>query len=196
MELNACTRCVLDTSVEDIHFDAQGVCNYCHEYDKLAAQTVLRPKEVITKELEELLASIKKQGEKQEYDCIIGLSGGVDSSYLCLLAKQFGLRPLVVHFDNGWNSELAVKNIENIVTRLGFDLHTFVVDWNEFRSLQVAFLKASVIDIELPTDHAMLATLYKLALKNKIRYILSGHNVVSESVLPVNWYFNKRDHIH
>lgn len=189
MELKACTRCVLDTSVEDIHFDAQGVCNYCHEYDKLAAQTVLRPKEVIKKELEELLASIKKQGEKQEYDCIIGLSGGVDSSYLCLLAKQFGLRPLVVHFDNGWNSELAVKNIENIVTRLDYPLHTYVVDWEEFKDLQLAYLKASVVDTEVPTDHLISASLFRIARQKKIKTILSGTNIVTEGIVPKGWNF-------
>jgi N-acetyl sugar amidotransferase len=191
-----CTRCVLDTTDDpSITFNQQSVCSYCQRYD--AEEKVLhKSSEEMQAELASWINRIKVAGKGQRYDCILGISGGVDSTYLAYKAKEFGLRPLLVHFDNGWNSELAVKNIENIVTKLGFDLHTFVIDWNEFRSLQLAFLRASVIDVELPTDHAMLATLYNLALQHKVKYILSGHNIVSELVLPENWYFNKRDHVH
>ncbi len=191
-----CTRCVLDTSDDpSISFNEQGICSYCENYD-VEEKTLLKGPEAMKQELEGSLKRIKEAGKGNKYDCILGISGGVDSTYLAYKAKEFGLRPLLVHFDNGWNSELAVKNIENIVTKLGFDLHTFVIDWDEFRSLQLAFLRASVIDVELPTDHAMLATLYNLALQHKVKYILSGHNIVSELVLPQNWYYNKRDHVH
>jgi N-acetyl sugar amidotransferase len=193
-ESTMCTKCVLDRSVEDIVFDENGVCNYCHEYDKVAAKTVKRPPEVIKREFNALLARIKQQGEKQKYDCVIGLSGGVDSTYLCLLAKRLELRPLIVHFDNGWNSELAVKNIENVVTRLGFDLYTYVINWEEFKDLQLAYLKASVVDIEVPTDSLISASLYKIARKKGIKTILSGTNVVTEAIVPKNWnYMDKTD---
>jgi N-acetyl sugar amidotransferase len=191
-----CARCVLSTADDPyITFDASGVCRYCLQYemDEARLQREGKPSE---QGLQALVSVIRKAGEGQKYDCLIGISGGVDSTYLAWLAKSVGLRPLAVHFDNGWNSELAVMNIENLVSRLGLDLHTLVVDWEEFRDLQLAFLKASVIDIELVTDHAMLATLYKLALQKNIKYILSGHNQVSEAVLPKNWYHDKRDHIH
>jgi tRNA(Ile)-lysidine synthase TilS/MesJ len=119
---------------------------------------------------------MKAHGKGKRYDCILGLSGGTDSSYLAWWAHQQGLRPLVVHMDNGWNSELAVKNIENICTRLGWDLHTHVIDWEEFRELQLAYLRAGVIDIEVLTDHAIYAIIYRLAHKYKIKYTLNGYN--------------------
>jgi len=118
----------------------------------------------------------------------------VDSTYVALMAKRLGLRPLIVHFDNSWNSELATKNIENIISTLGFDLYTLVVDWQEFRDLQRAYLKASVVDIEAITDHAIFGTLYRLAAKHDIKYILSGANVVTEAILPSHWIWNKSDH--
>lgn len=191
-----CKRCVLDNSDDpEIEFDPKGICNHCREYD-VAERHYIRKGELAKRDLDGLIAEIKKAGAGNSYDCILGVSGGVDSSYLALEAKELGLRVLAVHFDNGWNSELAVKNIESALAKLDIDLFTFVVDWDEFKDLQLALLKASVVDIELATDHAMLATLYQIALDKKIRYILSGHNVVSEQVLPKHWYFNKRDHIH
>jgi N-acetyl sugar amidotransferase len=125
----------------------------------------------------------------------MGLSGGVDSSYVAYLCKQYGLRPLAVHFDNGWNSELAVKNIESMVNKCGFDLYTLVVDWEEFKDIQLSYLKASVVDIEVPTDHAITAVLMKLALKHGIKYSISGINVNTEFIMPKSWIFNKGDHI-
>jgi len=144
--------------------------------------------------LQDMMEMIKSEGKGKKYDCITGVSGGVDSTYLSLQAKKFGLRPLIVHFDNGWNSELAVKNIQNIISNLGFNLYTLVVDWNEFRDIQLAYFKASVVDIEAVTDHAIIATLYKLAMENDIKYVLSGSNVVTEAILPKYWIFNKTDH--
>ncbi len=191
-----CTRCVLD-NVDDpqIIMDEAGICNYCRRYEYEEDLHVKKGQDASIA-LDAVVAKIKKAGIGKPYDCILGVSGGVDSTYLAYKAKELGLRVLAVHFDNGWNSELAVKNIEKILSNLDIDLYTYVVDWNEFKDLQLAFLKASVIDIELATDHAMLATLYRLALKKKVKFILSGHNIVTEQILPKHWYFNKRDHIH
>jgi N-acetyl sugar amidotransferase len=192
-EYRTCTNCILDTNDDpQITFDAQGVCNYCIEYYSQSKQTVLPPAER-EKKLNEILAKIKSDGAGKQYDCVIGISGGVDSTYLAYAAKQMGLRPLVVHYDNGWDSELAVKNIENIVQKLGVDLYTYVNDWEEFKDLQLAFLKASVIDIELITDQAIVAVLYKLARKYNISYILAGNNFATEGVLPQSWYHWKID---
>ena len=177
---------MMDTTDPDITFDAEGVSNHYYEYFELAKK-VLPPSDLREQKLQEALKNIKTFGQGRDYDCILGLSGGVDSSYMALLAAKYGLRPLVIHFDNGWNSELAVKNIENIVKRLNFDLETFVIDWEEFRDIQVAFLKASVPNVEVPTDHAIKASLYHIANKRGIRYILSGSNVVTEGILPDSW---------
>jgi N-acetyl sugar amidotransferase len=191
-----CERCILDTNDDPkIGFDERGICSYCNYYDKLAEEFVKTGSEG-DHALESVVNEIKTRGEGKPYDCILGLSGGVDSTYLAYRATQLGLRPLAVHFDNGWNTELAVKNIENIVTKLKLDLYTYVIDWEEFRSLQLAFLKASVVDIEMITDHAIIATLYKLALKKDIPFILSGTNIVTEAILPENWIHRKGDHVH
>jgi N-acetyl sugar amidotransferase len=191
-----CTRCVLDVKDDpSITFDRNGVCSHCTNYDELERQFVKTGEEG-DRQLAAVIQEIKNSSKGKQYDCIIGLSGGVDSTYLAWQCNKFGLNPLAVHFDNGWNSELAVKNIETIVTRLNIDLATYVIDWEEFRNLQLAFLKASVVDIEMITDHAIMATMYKLALKHKINYILSGTNIVTEAILPSNWIHPKDDHIH
>ena len=177
-----------------ITFDANGVSNYYHEYCE-AEKTYVRQGAAGDEALNKLLATIKEKGAGKKYDCITGVSGGVDSTYLSYMAKQWGLNPLVVHFDNGWNSELAVKNIENIISRLGFDLYTLVVDWEEFRDIQLSYFKASVVDIEAITDHAIVATLHKLAHQYGIKYILSGNNIVTEATLPKHWIWTKTDHV-
>ncbi|MEO7534683.1 MAG: N-acetyl sugar amidotransferase [Ferruginibacter sp.] len=190
-----CTNCILDT-VDDpkMSFDEMGVCTHCREYDKLADQYLKTGTEA-----EELMAGtiseINAHGADKKYDCLIGLSGGVDSSYVAYLAKQYGLRALCVHFDNGWNSELAVMNIHNIVHKLNFDLSTHVIDWEEFKDLQLAYLKASVIDIEVLTDHAIYGTMFKIAKQNDIKYVLGGHNIVTEGILPYHWTYDKKDYI-
>lgn len=190
-----CTISVMDTINDpDIVFDEQGICNYYYEYKKAETEKVVKG-EAGRQKLEAIAAEIKQAGSNAPYDCIMGLSGGVDSTYVALLAKQLGLRPLAVHFDNGWNSELSVMNIENIVSRLGFDLFTYVINWEEFKDLQIAYLKASVIDIEAITDHAIFATLYRLAGERNIKYILSGTNVQTENTLPKSWIYSKTDHI-
>jgi N-acetyl sugar amidotransferase len=190
-----CSKSVMDTiSDPDISFDEKGICNYYYDYLKGEAEHVKKGEQG-KRELEQLIDKIKADGKGKPYDCIMGLSGGVDSSYVAYLCKQYGLRPLAVHFDNGWNSELAVKNIESMVNKCGFDLYTLVVDWEEFKDIHLAYIKASVVDIEVPTDHAIGATLLKLALKHNIKYSLSGSNVYSEFVMPKSWIFHKSDHI-
>ncbi|MBX3165263.1 MAG: N-acetyl sugar amidotransferase [Bacteroidetes bacterium] len=187
-----CSRCVYDTSIEDISFTAEGLCSYCQKYDNLARKYINIPKEEKQKQLNVILSKIKRLGRNQKYDCILGLSGGVDSSYLAWLAKDLGLRPLVVHFDNGWNSELAVKNIENIVTKLNYDLETYVFNWEEFKDLQRAYFKAGVVDIEVPTDYLIFAVLNKLAAKKGIKYILSGYNYATEFGMPKGWNISNK----
>ncbi len=190
-----CSISVMDTIADpDILFDAKGVSNYYYDFQDAYRKHVHTGKDAEDR-LVEIVQTIKDAGKGKEYDCIMGLSGGVDSTYIALLAKQLGLRPLAVHFDNGWNSELAVKNIENIVAKLGFDLFTYVINWEEFRDLQIAYLKASVVDIEAITDHAIFATLYRIAGQKNIKYILSGTNVQTENTLPKSWIHSKADHI-
>lgn len=189
-----CAMSVMDTIADaDISFDENGISNYYYEYIRGAANYVKVGAEG-KKQLEQIIETIKQDGKGKPYDCIMGLSGGVDSSYVAYLCKQYGLHPLAVHFDNGWNSELAVMNIENIVNKCGFDLYTLVVNWEEFKDIQLSYIKASVVDIEVPTDHAIGAVLMKLALKYNIKYSLSGSNVYSEFVMPKSWIFNKGDH--
>lgn len=193
-EIKTCTRCVYDSQIEDIKFNAEGLCSYCQKYDSLAKKYINIPVETKSQQLKLIVSKIKKLGKNKKYDCILGLSGGVDSSYLAWLAKDLGLRPLVVHFDNGWNSELAVKNIENIVNKLNYDLETYVFNWEEFKDLQRAYFKAGVVDIEVPTDYLIFAVLNKLAAKKGIKYILSGYNYATEFGMPKGWnYSNKFD---
>jgi N-acetyl sugar amidotransferase len=182
----------MDTSDAKIEFDERGFCNHCRRYDEIARKIPSAGPEA-GKKLTEIVERIKSDGKGREYDSIIGLSGGIDSSYLAWQAKKLGLRPLAVHFDNGWNSEISVKNIDNIVRKLGFDLYTYVIDWEEFKDLQRSFFKASVIDIELLTDNAIFTSLYRIALEKKIRYSLEGHNVATESIMPVGWNYWKFD---
>ncbi|NUJ81641.1 N-acetyl sugar amidotransferase [Methylocystis sp. FS] len=186
-----CTKLVIDTSDPEVTFDEEGVSNYWHEHQAfLAKQPNAESRAAL---LEATVKRLRTYGQGRKYDCILGLSGGVDSSYLAWLAVKLGLRPLLVHFDNGWNSELAVSNIEQICRRLRLPLHTFVMDWPEFRDLQRAYFKASVLDLEVPTDHMIFGALYKVARQNSIRFILSGNNHRTEWLLPREWYYRKFD---
>ena len=187
-----CTRCVMDTSDPEITFDADGVCSHCRYFDEVTSKNWF-PNAEGERLLQAKLAEIKRAGAGQDYDCILGLSGGVDSSYLALKAKDWGLRPLVVHVDAGWNSELAVSNIESLVRYCNYDLHTIVIDWDEMRDLQLAFLKSGLSNQDTPQDHAFFASLYRYAVKNKIRYILSGGNIATESILPKSWHSSPMD---
>ena len=190
-----CSRCLYDTNdYPVIKFDKQGVCEICHIYDDLQQKTVFKD-EAGRQKLGELLAEIKKEGEDKDYNCLLGVSGGVDSSYLAYLAKEWGLKPLILHVDNGWNSELATRNIENILKVLDYNLYTHVIDWEEMRDMQLAFFKASVVDIDLPFDNSFMAILYQIARKFKIKYILSGHNTVTEGWMPPTFTHYKLDTI-
>lgn len=188
-----CARCVMDTSVPDIEFDESGQCNFCRAADeRMATEYYVGPE--YRQKLDDLIARIKHEGRNKPYDCIIGVSGGVDSSYTAYLVKKvYGLRPLAVHFDNGWNSELAVENIERLLAKLEIDLYTHVMDWEEFRDLQLSFLKASVANSEIPTDHGIVALLYRMAAKNGVRFIINGGNLATESIMPDSWMHDARD---
>lgn len=192
-----CVRTIMDTSDPDIWFDEQGVSSHALKFDATMKPSVdaAQAGELLG-ELDSLVAEIKASGEGKPYDCIVGVSGGVDSTYLILQAVKLGLRPLAVHFDSGWNSELAVDNIHNIVTGLGLDLYTHVVDWREMRDLQLSFFKASVANCDVPTDHAFGWVAYQQAVKYGVKYILSGSNLASESILPQAWGYNASDAKH
>jgi N-acetyl sugar amidotransferase len=185
-----CSRCFMDTTAEGIKFDENGVCNYCREFEEL----LKKPKKKLDLNLNEFVQKIKEEGKNKKYDCIVGISGGVDSAYTLVKVKELGLRPLAVHMDNGWNSELAANNIKNLVEKLGVDLYTHVIDWDEYRELMQAFFDADVIDIELLYDNAMLAVNYQQAKKYGIKYILSGSNTANEGMkIPKNWNWFKMD---
>jgi len=181
-----CVRCVMDTSDPDITFDAAGVCNHCHNFDRTMKTLVLDPNERRIG-LEQWVERIRKSGKGRDYDCVVGISGGVDSTYVALKVKELGLRPLAVHLDNGWDTEIAVANIERAVRGLGIDLHTVVLDWEEFRDLQVAFLRAGTPDSEIPTDHAIISSVFHTAWKVGVPYLVMGHNRATELILPPAW---------
>jgi len=187
-----CTRCVMDTTDPEIQFDENGFCNHCRGYEALA-QRLLIPESKRQEALDRLVIEIKAKGKGREYDCIIGVSGGVDSTYVAYLVKKLGLRPLAIHLDNGWDSELAVGNIEKFLRKLGIDLYTHVLDWEEFKQLQIAFLKASTPDSEVPTDHTIWAVLYREAAKRNIPYLIIGINTVTEGIHAVNWSYGGDD---
>jgi N-acetyl sugar amidotransferase len=187
-----CAKCVMDTTDPDIEFNPSGVCNHCTEYEDTAARATV-PENRREPLLKELVRRIRVAGRRAQYDCVIGVSGGVDSTYVAYVVKNLGLRPLAVHFDNGWDSELAVANIARTLATLNIDLFTYVVDWEEFKDLQLAFLRASVINAEIPTDHGIVATLYEAARAHNIKYILTGRNLATEGVLPKSWVYNNRD---
>lgn len=186
-----CVRCVLRRADDAaIRFDPNGVCNHCHTYD---AFVEARSRAMGRASLDGIADAIKRAGRGRDYDCVLGVSGGVDSSYVAYIAHGLGLRPLAVHLDNGWDSELAVSNIERLLKKLDFDLYTYVISWSEFRDLQLAYLRASVVDIEAITDHAITACLYRVAWRRGIRYILTGANITTEGFLPQAWVHNKND---
>lgn len=184
----------MDTTATDIAFDKDGVCNYCTDF--LARSGHILNEKAADKEirLEKLVQKIKIEGQGKPYDCIVGVSGGVDSSWTLVEVKRLGLRPLAVHMDNGWNSELAQNNIENLVTKLGVDLYTHVIEWDEYRKLMQAFFDADVIDVELLYDNAMAAVNYRQAVKYGLKYILAGTNQATEGMfIPVGWNWFKFD---
>ena len=189
-----CSNCIMDTSDSNITFDARGWCDYCNNYHTNIVPN-WHPDERGAKRIAAQVEQIKKDGQGRDHDCLIGISGGVDSSYVAYLAKaKFGLRPLLFHVDAGWNSQQAVNNIEAMVDGLGLDLHTEVVNWEEMKDLQLAFFKAQVPHLDTPQDHAFFAGLYNFASKNKFKYILTGANYSTECVRePLEWHYHASD---
>jgi N-acetyl sugar amidotransferase len=181
-----CTRCIMDTTDPDIVFDAEGRCNHCTVWFQRAEFYAL-PLAERTRRLELLVEEIKRRGHGKDYDCIIGVSGGVDSSFLAIKVKELGLRPLAVHVDNGWNSDKAVGNIKRILEPLHIDLWTLVLNWKEFRELQLAFLRASTPDSEIPSDHAIVASFYQASSRHRVRYLINGVNFRTEGIHVREW---------
>ncbi|HCB76090.1 MAG TPA: LPS biosynthesis protein [Sphingomonas bacterium] len=189
-----CANCIMDTSDSGIVFDDRGWCDYCSNYyDNIVPNW--HPDEQGEREIMAQVEQIKRDGKGRDHDCLIGLSGGVDSSYVTYIAKEkFGLRPLLYHVDAGWNSQQAVNNIEKLVDGLDLDLFTEVVDWPEMRDLQLAFFKANVPHLDTPQDHAFFAGLYNFAAKNNVKYILTGANYSTECVRePLEWHYHASD---
>lgn len=190
----ACANCVMDTTDSKITFDEKGVCDHCRRFysDVLPNwHTDVRGK----KELESIVKKIKNDGKGRDFDCIMGMSGGADSSYMLHLAvKEFGLRPLVFHVDGGWNSQIAVDNINVMINKLGLDLFTEVINWKEMQNFQLVYFKSGLANIDVPQDHAFVATLYNFAQKHKIKYILNGGNFSTECVRnPMEWLYYGTD---
>ena len=194
MKRRICTNCVMDTTDSKISFDEKGVCDHCNDFHKNVLPN-WHTDERGRAELAAIVEKIKISGKANDFDCLLGISGGVDSSYMLHVAvKDFGLRPLVFHVDGGWNSELAVNNIEVMIDKLGLDLYTEVIDWEEMRDFQLAFIKAGVPHIDIPQDHAFIATLYNFAHKYNIKYILNGGNISTECVRnPMEWLYYGTD---
>ncbi len=191
--LKICVNCVMDESDSSIIFDHNGVCDHCNNFFK-----VIEPqwkKNINDKSnINNLVKKIKDEGKNKDFDCIIGMSGGIDSSYLTYLASDLGLRPLVFHVDAGWNSQKAVNNIEKLIDKLNLDLYTEVIDWEEMKDLQLSFFKSSVSHIDTPQDHSFFATMYKFANKYKVKYILTGGNYSTECIRnPIEWMYYQSD---
>jgi N-acetyl sugar amidotransferase len=185
----------MDTTDPDIQFDEHGVCSHCIEFEQHQKPRILTGAQGEAA-LQAQVRAIKERSRGRPYDCIIGLSGGVDSSYVAWKVLDLGLRPLAVHVDTGWNSELAVSNIERISKKLDIHLYTHVIDWEVMRELQLAFFKAGVANCDIPQDHAFVAVLYKAAIKHGISSVISGHNLATESILPESWGYTSIDRKH
>ena len=195
-EFQICSNCVMDTTDSKIIFDEKGVCDHCNTYYKDILPN-WHTDDSGDRKLTAIINKIKKEGESKDFDCLMGMSGGIDSSYLLYVMKEkFGLRPLVFHVDAGWNSQIAVNNIERLVDGLGLDLYTEVINWEEIKDLQLAFFKSGVPHVDVPQDHAFFATMYKFASKHKIKYILTGGNYSTECVRnPLEWMYYQSDSI-
>lgn len=182
--LKVCSRCIYDERVSAISFDDAGVCNYCQQIDRLKSEYGTGT-EVGQRKLARIVDEIKRAGIGKRYDCVIGVSGGTDSSYMVYLAKQWGLRPLAVHYDNTWNTAISTQNIRKVLAALDVDLYTHVVDNKESDDIFRAFFRAGVAEIEAATDLALAETMYRAASKNGIEYVLEGHSFVTEGITPV-----------
>lgn len=187
-----CTRCVMDTSDPEIFFDRDGHCNHCTNYFENTIKKLFKGNSGV-EEFKKIANKIRQQQKKNKYNCLIGVSGGVDSSYVLHLAKKYDLKPLAIHMDNGWNSEIAIKNIKNICSKLEVDYQSYVLDWQEFKDIQLSVLKSGIVEVELPTDVAIPGALNRIAAKHNIKYIISGGNIVTEGILPEKWFYNAKD---
>lgn len=192
--IKICSNCVMDTTDKKISFDENGVCDHCNDFYENVKPN-WHTDEKGDQELQKIIDKIKKEGKGKEFDCIMGMSGGADSSYLLHVAvKKYGLRPLVFHVDGGWNSELAVNNINVMIDKLGLDLYTEVINWEEMKDFQLAYFKAGLPNLDVPQDHAFVATLYNFANKHGIKYILNGGNISTECVRnPLDWLYYGTD---
>lgn len=191
-----CSNCVMDTSDSKIIFDDRGVCDHCNTFYSQVLPN-WHADEMGRRSFDKIVSKVMQEGKGKDFDCIIGMSGGIDSSYLTYLAKEeLGLRPLVFHVDAGWNSQVAVNNIEMLVDKLGLDLYTEVINWEEMRDLQLAFFKSGVPHVDTPQDHAFFATMYKFAEKYKVKNILTGANLSTECIRnPLEWMYYQSDSI-
>ena len=192
--MKECKICIMNDTVEEFQLLKNDTCNFCYQFtkDKKKAFTV----EEIENNLNQIKEKIKNNPKKKIYDCIIGLSGGTDSSYVVYLAWKMKLNPLIIHMDNGWNSKTSNQNINRILEKTNFDFETLVLEWNEFKDLQISFLKAGVPDIELITDHAIFSYILNYSLKNEIKYIISGVNFATEHGSIPSWGWRKDDYSH
>ncbi len=186
-EMQRCTRCIYDETVSQIQFDEQGVCNYCKLHDEMDVQYPLGAEG--KKRLEKMITDIKDAGRGKKYDCVVGVSGGCDSSYLLYQMVEMGLRPLAVHFDNTWNSPIATQNIYNVLEALKIDLYTHVVNNQEYDDIYRSFLLSGLKDIEAPTDLGITSTLYMAATKYNIPTIINGHSFRTEGISPLGWLY-------
>ena len=184
----------MDTTDKDIFFDQKGICNHCNAFSNFYSKYWF-PNEEGKFRLDKILKKIKRNSKQNKYDSILGLSGGLDSTYVALKVYELGLKPLVIHVDAGWNSELAVYNIEALVKYCNFDLYTHVVNWEDMRCLQLAYLKAGVSNQDVPQDHIFFTSIYKFAAKHNIKFIISGSNIATEGVFPESWLWSNIDSI-
>jgi len=187
-----CNNCIMDTSDPEIIFDEKGVCNHCNTFYSVTSKEWF-PNDMGKVKLNDIVGRIKSQMKNKKYDCILGLSGGVDSSYLALILKEYDLRTLVVHVDAGWNQEVAVSNVQSVVDHCGFDLYTHVVDWEDMKNLQIAYLKSGISNQDVPQDHIYFSTLFRMAIKYDIKIFISGGNFATEAILPRSWHGNAMD---
>ena len=187
-----CKRCVMDTSDPEITFDEKGNCNHCDDFFKEYKDKIYHGEES-DRQLEIIVNKIKQAKGKNKYDCLVGMSGGVDSSYVAYKAVQLGLNPLAVHVDTGWDSEESVNNIKNVCNKLNIDYQSYVLNWEEFKDIQLSILKSSIVEVEIPTDVAVLGATYKIASENNIKFNISGGNLATEGILPYLWFYDPKD---
>ncbi len=192
MKYQICNRCVMDTSDSYIEFDQNGNCNHCNDFIANSSKIMYQGKKS-DDQLKRLIKKIKDSGRGNKYDCLVGVSGGVDSSYVAYTLKKYGLSPLAVHMDNGWNSKEAVENIKSVCSKLDIDYESYVLDWNKFKDIQLSVLKSSIPEVEIPTDIAITGVLHKIASKYNIKYIIGGGNIATEGILPESWFYNPKD---